>query len=221
MTAQIHSPDQTATLIRPRLFYSSGSPYARICRMAIRERELTNAVEEIETTLRDPRASVLPFSPAGRVPALTLPDGPTLTETTLVLGWLDRQGEAPAVLPVEDQSVSAYGRVLGLLDGIAVWNRELRRPVNERSPSVIALEQVRASRIADALEEDVAKGAYREMSGHHVDAGYLTLAAVLGYAERRHTVWDWRTGRPALIDWFERASQRPAFADTLPPPSGI
>jgi glutathione S-transferase len=200
----------------PRLFYSVGSPYARICRMALREGGLASGAEEVETTLRDPSAPVLSHSPVGRVPALVLEDGTALTETTLVLGWLDRMGSRPAMLPADAAGLAAYGRVLGLLDGIAVWNRELRRPPHERSPSVIALEVVRAGRVADALERAVGEGAYAG-----VDAGYLALAAVLGYAERRHTVWAWREGRPALEAWFARASRRAAFRETVPPPSGI
>jgi glutathione S-transferase len=199
-----------------QLFYSDGSPYARICRMALRERRLQADVREVTTTLRDPLAAVLPHNPIGRVPTLVLPDGTALTETTLILGWLDRLGSAPAILPGTASGLAAYGRVLGLLDGIAVWNRELRRLENERSPSVLALEVTRAGRAVDALERDVAEGAFAK-----VDAGFLALAAVLGYGERRHTVWRWRDGRPLLSTWFDEASRRPAFRETLPPPSGI
>jgi glutathione S-transferase len=201
---------------RPRLFYSEGSPYARICRMALRERGLAQAVDEAVTTLRDPAAAVLPYNPVGRVPALALPDGTTLTETTLILGWLDGHGGRPGMMPASASGQAAYGRVLGLLDGVAVWNRELRRPASERSPSVIALELGRANRVADALESQAAQGAFST-----VDAGFLALAAVLGYAERRHTVWKWREGRPFLDQWFAQASGRAAFCETLPPPSGI
>ena len=199
-----------------RLFYSAGSPYARICRMAVREAGLAGQVAEVETTLRDPAAVVLPHNPVGRVPALVLADGTTLTETTLVLSWLDRQGASPPLLPQDAAGLAAYGRVLGLLDGIAVWNRELRRPVEERSPGVIALETTRANRVADALEQAVAAGGHARL-----DAGWLALAASLGYCERRHTVWAWRQGRPALAAWFATAAERPAFQATLPPPSGI
>lgn len=173
-------------------------------------------VEEVVTALRDPSAPVLIHSPVGRVPALVLTDGTTLTETTLILGWLDRLGSQPLMLPTDSAGLAAYGRVLGLLDGIAVWNRELRRPIHERSPSVIELEIVRAGRVADALEHAVRDGAYAT-----IDAGFLALAAVLGYAERRHTVWNWREGRPSLEQWFVRAAQRAAFSETLPPSSGI
>jgi len=203
-------------LALPQLFYSEGSPYARICRMAVRERRLAGEVAEVVTTLRDPKAAVLPHSPVGRVPALVLGDGTTLTETTLILGWLDKYGSQPAILPSDNSGLAAYGRVLGLLDGMAVWNRELRRPESERSPSVLALEVTRANRVADALNHDVTAGGYAA-----VDAGYLTLATILGYAERRHTVWKWRENRPALEQWFQRAAQRDAFQETLPPPSGI
>jgi len=184
--------------------------------MALREGGLIAQVDEVATTLRDPGAALLAYSPVGRVPALSLPDRTTLTETTLILGWFDRHGSQSAMLPAADADLALYGRVLGLLDGVAVWNRELRRPESERSPSVIALEITRANRVADALEREVADGAFSA-----VDAGFLALASVLGYAERRHTVWKWREGRPCMEQWFADASQRPAFAETLPPLSGI
>lgn len=206
----------SSSLGAPQLFYSEGSPYARICRMALREGGLLANVREVTTTLRDPAAAVLPHSPVGRVPALVLPDGTTLTETTLILGWLDRHGSRPAMLPASDAGLALYGRVLGLLDGVAVWNRELRRPESERSPTVIALEVTRANRVADTLERALAHGAFS-----NVDAGFLALASVLGYAERRHTVWKWREGRPGMNHWFAQAAQRPAFGETLPPWSGI
>lgn len=198
------------------LYFSDGSPYARICRMAVRERGLSSDVAEITTTLRDPKAVVLPHNPTGRVPALVLADGITLTETTMILQWLDDLGAAPRLLSKQASAMAQYGRALGLLDGIAVWNRELRRPESERSPSVLALELTRANRIGDALELDVATGAYAK-----IDAATLALLAVLGYCEIRHTAWKWRAGRPALCAWFDRVSDRASFAQTLPPPSGI
>ncbi len=196
----------------PELFFSENSPYARICRMALRERDLSAQIKETVTALRDPQAVVLPHNPTGRVPALLLSDGTTLTETTLILQWLDQQGTRSAMMPADPKGIAAYGRVLGLLDGIAVWNRELRRPENERSPSVLKLEAVRADRIADALELDVAGGAYAK-----IDMGALALLAVLGYAERRHRSWSWRSGHAALEQWFDTCSDRPSFKETIPP----
>ncbi|MBX9698415.1 MAG: hypothetical protein K2X74_03205, partial [Acetobacteraceae bacterium] len=116
------------------------------------------------------------------------------------------------------RALAAYGRVTGLLDGIAVWNRELRRPEHERSPGVIALETVRANRVADALEAAVAAGGW---AGDGLDAARIALGCALGYCERRHRVWRWREGRPTLAAWFDAIAARPSFQATVPPPSGI
>jgi glutathione S-transferase len=198
-----------------RLFHSPGSPYARIARMAVIELDLTDRVAVEEATLRDPASILLPYNPVGRVPALLLDDGSAVTETTPVLMVLDSlvtPGRRLLPGPDAPPALAAYGRVLGMLDGIAVWNRELRRPADERSPPVIALEERRAGRVADALEADVAAGGFAA-----VDAGWLALASVLGYCERRHTTFDWRAGRPALAAWFEAVQARPSVTGTVPP----
>lgn len=198
-----------------KLFHSPGSPYARIARMAVIERGLEDRVAVEEATLRDPASALLPFNPVGRVPTLVLDDGTVLTETTPVLMMLDSlPAPVPRLLPGPDapRALAAYGQVLGAIDGIAVWNRELRRPVHERSPGVIALEALRAVRVCDALEQAVARGGFTAR-----DAGWLALVSLLGYCERRHTAFDWRQGRPALSALFDKAQAVPAVARTVPP----
>ena len=198
-----------------RLFHAPGSPYARITRMAVIEHDLMDRVSVEEATLRDPASVLLPFNPVGRVPALVLDDGTTITETTPVLMMLDSLVEpARRLLPGPDapRALAAYGRVLGMMDGIAVWNRELRRPEHERSPGVIALEALRAVRVADALERDVAAGGFAPQ-----DSAWVALVALFGYCERRHAVFDWRQGRPAIAALCDAAQARPAVARTVPP----
>ena len=196
-----------------KLFYSSGSPYARAVRVALRETGLLARVEERETTLRDPKAVVLPHSPVGRVPTLLLADGTVLTETALLLPYLDTLGGSYPLLP--PAALSRCGQVLGLLEGMAVWNRELRRPEHERSPGVIALETTRVNRVADRLE------AQGWIAPARPDAADILLGCALGYAERRHRAWPWREGRPSLGRFFDTLSERPSFQATIPPLSGI
>ena len=203
-----------------QLFHSSGSPFARAVRIALRETGLLPRVAEVETTLRDPHSTLLPHNPVGRVPTLVLPDGTALTETALILPFLDTLGGAYRLLPPGDlRALADFGRILGMMDGMAVWNRELRRPPEERSPGVIALETTRANRVADALEAEVARGLWSLDAPP--DAPRITLGCLLGYAERRHRAWAWREGRPALSAWFDRIAARPSFAATVPPVSGI
>ncbi|HYF07823.1 MAG TPA: glutathione S-transferase family protein [Acetobacteraceae bacterium] len=201
-----------------QLFHVPGSPYARMVRIAVAETGLGARVAQAETTLRDPASTLLPLNPVGRVPTLVLEDGTVLTETLPILLHLDTLHDGPRLVPVGDAArMAAYGRAMGMMDGVAVWNRELRRPEHERSPSVIALETTRANRVADALERDAARGALDQ----RLDAAWLALACALGYCERRHRAWRWREGRPALSAWFDAAARRPGFADTTPPESGI
>lgn len=184
------------------LYISQGSPFARIIRVLARERGLP--LDEVETPLRDPTAPQLAHNPAGRVPALL--DGATLIcETPLILahlGWLPRDAAA----------LSRLGQALALMEGIAVWNRNLRRPASEQSPALNALERARAGRILDAL--DLAAHDPFSVEG-------VALACALGYCDRRHTVFPWRDGRNKLAAWQAAAANRAAFIGTLPPPSGI
>ena len=175
-----------------RLFYAAGSPYARMVRVAVAELGLGDRIAEVETTLRDPASTLLPLNPVGRVPTLVLPDGATvLTETTLILPYLDRVSGRPPLLPMGDEGLrvlSDYGRVTGLLDGIAVWNRELRPPEHERSPGVIALEAARADRDAVAMEREAAGGA-GPAAGPGIVAARIDRACAPGYSERRQPAW--------------------------------
>ena len=185
-----------------RLYIAPGSPFARVLRILWRERGPFLA--EVETALRDPSAPQLAHNPAGRVPALW--DGEVLiAETPLILahlGWLPRDAAA----------LSRLGQALALMDGIAVWNRDLRRPEQERSAGVQMLERTRASRILDAL--DLAAHDPFSVEG-------IALACALGYCEKRHTVFQWRQGRDKLATWYDAAVDRPAFHETTPPLSGI
>ena len=201
-----------------QLFFVPGSPYARMVRIALREAGLSARIAETLTTLRDPASTLLPLNPVGRVPTLLLDDGTALTETLPILLHLDRLHDEPRLVPLDDTAcMAAYGRAAGMMDGIAVWNRELRRPENERSPGVIALEATRANRVADSCEADAVSGRLSQ----RFDAAWLALACALGYCERRHQIWRWREGRPALSAWFDTAATRASFQATIPPESGI
>lgn len=204
-----------------KLFYVPGSPYARMIRIALLETGLAPRVAMDESTLRDPASTILPYNPIGRVPTLVLADGTVLTETLLILGYLDGLHDGAPLIPRGGsdgwRGVAELGRAMGMLDGIAVWNREMRRPEHERSPGVLALETTRANRAADAMQQEVAAGAY----AGPIDAAQIALGCALGYCERRHTLWRWREGRPVLAAWFDALAARPSFAATVPPPSGL
>jgi glutathione S-transferase len=198
-----------------KLFYASGSPYARIIRVVVRELGLLGgAVEEVEVTLRDPDSALLPYNPGGKVPALELDNGTILNESLLVLTYLDTR-HGGRLLPMDGSDgwrmLSELGRAYAFLDAVTVWNRELR--FGEKAPGVIALEKERAERAADALEADIAGGGF---SGP-LNASQIVLAAALENFSRRHKVWEWRRGRPHLAALLDRIAARPSFTATVQP----
>jgi glutathione S-transferase len=198
-----------------KLFYASGSPYARTVRVVVRELGLAARVEEIEVTLRDPTSSLLPYNPGGKVPTLQLDDGTILNESLLVLAYFDTAHSGRKLLPLDAsdgwKTLSELGRAYAFLDAITVWNRELR--FGQSAPGVIALEKERADRAADGLETEIGRGAY---SGP-IDASQIVLGAALENFARRHKVWDWRSGRPRLSCFLDEIAVRPSFATTIQP----
>ena len=97
-----------------------------------------------------------------------------------------------------------------MLDGVAVWAREIMRPEGERSPTIVEHERRRAARLADFFEAEV--GAF---------AGPLDMPQLLLFCgldvERRLPEFDWRTGRPGLVAWHARVAELPSVAGSLPP----
>ena len=200
-----------------KLFYAEGSPYARIVRIALLELGMDDTVEKEIVTLRDPASALLRYNPIGRVPTLQLDDGTILTESLLIFFYLDTQHGGQPLLPRDGSdgwvTLSRMGTAMGLIDGIAVWNRALRLPEHERSPGVLALERTRATRTLDALEKAVAGGAYTG----RLDAARIALGSTLGWTERRHRKFNWREGHPVLSAWYDDIAQTPSFTMTLPP----
>jgi glutathione S-transferase len=202
-----------------KLFHASGSPYARIIRVVLRETGLDRRVPEEEVALRDPNSALLPFNPGGKVPTLQLDDGTILNETLLVLSYLDTRHDGRRLLPMDGsdgwKTLADTGRAIAFLDGISVWNRELRFGL--KAPGVIAIETARAERVADALERAHGEGHYQSQPDGSIDAAQIVLGAALENASRRHKVWIWRPSRPRLAAFLDEIARRPSFTATVQP----
>ena len=134
----------------PRLLYAPASPFARIARIALIETELDDRVSKQEVSLYTPDSVVIPLNPVARVPTLELDDGTVLTESSLILAWIDAEHAGAPLLPRDGADgwrvLSEMGTAWGLMDGIVAWARALRPPENERAPRVIEWETLRVKR---------------------------------------------------------------------------
>jgi glutathione S-transferase len=205
-----------------RLFYSASSPYARIVRIALLETGLDGRVTKIEVTrarLYSSESEVLTVNPTGRVPTLELDSGTVLTESQLILNYINALSPTSGLLPCDGsdgwQALTEMGQAWGLLDSIVAWVRAQQQPESQHTKAIVERESGRAIRAADALEISVAENGY---SGR-LNAAHIVLGAGLGLIEPRLPVWVWRDGHPCLSARFETISARQSFRSTMPPPS--
>ena len=196
-----------------KLYVTPNSPYARMARVVVIEKGLGPRVEILEARTRRANSPYYAINPSGRVPYLVRDDGVGMEESALICDYLDHlDGQPTLSLPAgwEARRLDALAR--SLVDGVSVWNRELARPENERSPTVIRHETERARRLIDVWEREI---------GHPVMQGPLNLLQImLGCAlglEARNAGFQWQAGHPKLVDWYARIAARPSFAATVPP----
>ena len=199
-----------------KLYISPGSPYARMTRIVVFEKELGGRVEIIAAQTRMAGSPYYGINPSGRVPYLMRDDGVGLEESTLICAYLDHlDGEPAFELPAGDQEWEARrleALARSLLDGLSVWVREMARPQNEHSPSVVQHEAIRAQRLVDLWEAEIAQ----PLMHASLNMAQLTLGCALGL-DARIADLRWRPRHPRLVDWFDRIAARPSFVATAPP----
>lgn len=197
-----------------RLFFSTTSPYARIARIALAEKGIA-----FEPTLTDPwhdAPSLLAANPSARVPALLLDSGLPLTESLLIVLWLETQHPQPSLLGARpERSISLAGVAMGAIDAAAaiIISRRIDPNFDEspvglrRRRSVVgALERLEA--VPLSLGDPTAEGA--------ADLAAITAVVLLDYIRFRFATAVWLPATPRLDALAAGAHQRPSFADTLP-----
>jgi glutathione S-transferase len=199
-----------------KLYVTMTSPYARIVRAAILEHGLQDRIEVVPARTRETHSPYYRTAPSGRVPYLERDDGPGLEETDVICAFLDHLSERPALVRPHGQADWQAGRchalARSLLDGLAVWVREMRRPEEERSPTIIAHEADRARRLLDLWEMEIETPAMRDP----VSLTHLTLFSALEVA-RAMLGEAAIASRPNLADWHVEMGQRPSLIATRPP----
>ena len=199
-----------------KLYITPGSPYARIARIVILEKKLESRIEIIAAQTRMADSPYYRINPSGRVPYFIRDDGVGLEESSVICAWLDCLDGNPVFdePPGEDAWEARRLETLArsMVDGLAVWSRELSRPQHERSPTTILHETHRSKRLADVWEQEID----HPMMHGVLNMAQITLACALGL-DARNPDFQWRAGRPNLSAWYDRITARPSFAATAPP----
>lgn len=199
-----------------KLYITPGSPYARIARIVVLEKGLESRVEIIAAQTRLADSPYYKINPSGRVPYLIRDDGVGLEESAVICAYLDHLDGKPVFnLPVGEQAWEARrleALARSMLDGLAVWGRELARPQTERSPTILRHEADRSRRMADLWEAEID---HPLMHGT-LNLAQITLACALGF-EAAIADLHWRPDHPKLCAWFGHIAARRSIAATAPP----
>lgn len=196
-----------------KLRYSPTSPYVRKVMITAIETGQESVIEKVPTNPWDPETDLPNDNPLGKVPALVVDEGLTLFDSPVICEYLCTRVGA-GLIP--DAGVNRW-RVLrlqalgdGILDAAVLRFLEGKRPEEIRKPDWIKRQKRVIGRGVDSLEAVVGEW------GKELTLGQVTAGAALGYLDFRFPGDEWRTGRPALTDWYEAFARRPSMQQTVP-----
>lgn len=197
-----------------KLFTTPNSPYGRIVRVMIEETGLSGRVETEFVTVRDAKSALLAYNPTGKVPSLLTDSGEVLSETRIIIAYLDSLHDGEKLMSAQDdlKGRALEGKLLGCLDGASVWMREYKRPAEHQYPWLIVVEHARASRCLDAFEKEP------DLTVDQVRLPQIALGCTLGFMDVFLDPLDWRDGRPKLSDWYDGFATRDSMQATKPQP---
>jgi glutathione S-transferase len=198
-----------------KLYVTYTSPYARLARIIVIEKALEDRVEVIAAKTRIRESPYYQINPSGRVPYLVDDVGIGMEDSQLICAYLDSLDRKPRFHPLTAPDW-AYLRLefmaRSMCDGVSVWTREMARPADERSPTVLAHEAARSQRMANVFEDQIGHPLMRGAPNmaHFILAVALERASYCGLDNLTN-------GRPQLAKWMRSMSDLPSMQRTAPP----
>ena len=205
-----------------QLLANTTSPYVRIARVAMIEKGLNIEPTLVDPWTDDPRLRAA--NAATRVPTLITDDGTPLTESLLIVQWLEHTRPAPdwpSLLGGDAVAVLSHaGIALGVIDAAVhtLITRKVTAPVLfDETP--VGLRRRRT--MAEGMQRLEVLAACGAITGAIGGAGVPTLDAIcavvaLDYLRFRFGGQPWLPAMPALDALSASLCKRPSFAQTLP-----
>ncbi len=199
-----------------QLLANNTSPYVRLARMALIEKGV-----QVEPTVVDPWADDVRLRAANaatRVPTLVLDDGTPLTESLLIVQWLEAtRPQTPSLLGSDVAGVLARaGVALGVIDAAVhtIIIRKVTAPVLFDDTPVGLRRRRSMAEGMERLEALVASGALKAGASPTLDV--LAAVDALDYLDFRFTAAPWLPAMPALRALAAALADRPSVRDTRP-----
>jgi glutathione S-transferase len=201
------------TETRMILFTNLTSPFARLARITVIEKGLA---DRVEVRVIDPWGGDPAFVGGNvheRVPTLITDDGTGISESAMVLHWLDQLTPEPPLFPRQGLAtmLRQASAALGAIDVMAAIIIT-RKSAPDFDNMVIGQKRFRTVNATfDLLEasppRDLAEGP---------DLAAIATATALDYAAFRFPDRDWLGSRPNLAAWRARQVGRASLDSTMP-----
>lgn len=195
------------------LFTNLTSPYARLARIAVIEKGLA---DRVDVRVIDPWAGDPNFVGSNvheRVPALITDEGIGISESAMVLHWLDQLAPNPPLFPQNGLPLMLRqaGAALGAIDVMAAIIIT-RKSAPDFDSNPIGKKRFRTINAAfDRLEE-----APPSDVSDNPDMAAIATATALDYAAFRFPDRGWLDTRPRLAAWRTRQAGRASLDGTMP-----
>ncbi len=195
-----------------KILSNTTSPFARVARIALLEKGFdAEGLRMMNPWIDD--AEMLRLNPASKVPTLELPSGLPLTESLLILLWLERVRPDPSLLGGDvDRVLSQAGKAMGVIDAMAnlVTGRMQIDPNFEETRVGLKRRRTVVEGFR-ALEADPPA-----FAGVVPDIAVLTAVVAVDYLPLRFPDHPWVEPVPRLRALCDSVSERPAYRSTQP-----
>ena len=196
------------------------SPYVRKVRIVMAEKKLD--YEFVSEDVWSATTTIGQSNPLGKVPCLVMEGAEALFDSRVIVEYLDALSPVGKLIPSVGRERAGVKTWEALADGVldaailarleATW---AGRSAEQRSSAWIDRQLSKVHASVQAMSAGLGEQAF--CSGVHFSLSDISVGVALGYLDFRFPEIDWRGPHPNLHKLFDKLTQRPSFADTLPP----
>jgi glutathione S-transferase len=206
-----------------KLIGSLTSPYVRKVRIVMAEKKL-----DYQLVLEDVWASdaIMKVNPLGKVPCLVMEGQDSITgavfDSRVIVEYVDTLSPVGKLIPERGRERTEVRTWEALADGLldaSILSR-LEQTWSGRTPeqrSELWVQRQMDKVLAALKAMSTGLGEKPWCSGNHFSLADISVGCALGYLDFRFPAIDWRGEHANLARLYDKLSQRPSFADTLPP----
>lgn len=202
-----------------KLIGSTSSPFVRKVRVVMAEKKLDYVLIHEDVWAADTR--IAESNPLGKVPCLIMEGAEAMFDSRVIVEYLDTLSPVGKLIPTMGRERAEIKTWEALADGLmeaavlarleAAW---AGRAPSERSQAWIDRQLLKVHEALKAMERGLSDKPF--CAGIHLTLADLAVGCALGYLDFRFPEIAWRDQHAGLAKLFDKLSQRPSFADTLP-----